>query len=156
GPRCLVPRSTAAVIRPLALSLDLFPKSESSQQNGADKKEHGAYGQDIELQGNVHLRGLHGCGAGIAEARRGPEHETCCGAAGSCPIAAATAKPLKARGKKFLETRHPVCRRAGRRKDHAPPIRGTRKNNSRRVRSRVAARQRQFDETCRFKRAAIL
>jgi hypothetical protein len=33
----------------------LFPNSEGSQQDRADKKEHGAHRQDIELQGKVHV-----------------------------------------------------------------------------------------------------
>jgi hypothetical protein len=60
GPRCSAPSSAAAIIRPLALSLDLFPNSESSQQDGADEKEDGAHRQDIELQGKVHVGCLLG------------------------------------------------------------------------------------------------
>jgi hypothetical protein len=54
-PRCLAPPSAAAIIRPLALSLDSFPNSESAQQDRADEQEYGADRQDIELQGKVHL-----------------------------------------------------------------------------------------------------
>ena len=41
-------------------SLDLVSNSESPQQDGADKKKHGAHRQDIELQGNVHVACLLG------------------------------------------------------------------------------------------------
>jgi hypothetical protein len=43
----------------------LFPNSESSQQDGADEKEHGAHRQDIEPQGKVHVRCLLGYRASL-------------------------------------------------------------------------------------------
>jgi hypothetical protein len=56
APRCSVPPLAAAVIRPMALSLDLVSNSESSQQDGANEQKHGAHRQDIEPQGKVHVR----------------------------------------------------------------------------------------------------
>jgi hypothetical protein len=55
-----VPPLAAAVIRPMALSLDLVSNSESPQQNGANEQKHGAHRQDIEPQGEVHVRCLLG------------------------------------------------------------------------------------------------
>ena len=88
-------------IRPLALSLDFFPNSESPQQDGADEKEYGAHRQDIEPQGKVHVRCLLGYWGKVNT--RAPRSEAPnvlrCGRFPENFVA--MANPLNVRGKKF-------------------------------------------------------